>query len=256
MGLYVPNAFAQDAGFFMSTTLDWVNRTRFCEVADGGDWTDCADGVAYFDFTPFKSKNASLGFQWAVQSLSGRNNGTGALAGQSLGFRTAWNITPTTAVAFGGEHIVQLDSSTDLGRNFYLVLSQAVPLNRAHKPIVMVATAGIGSDFYGYAGNGFGSTNCLSGNNISSTDYPEGNDCWWGPIGSLSVSFGSQFSIGFESFGYGIGAGISARPFDGIPLTFSLYVTDFLGNYPDWIDTFCTDDPCEPRYYGRVTLSF
>lgn len=257
VGLYVPNGFAADPEFTASATFDWVSRTRSCRTPPGGNWSDCADGVAYLDITPFKGEDASLGFQYAVQSLSGRNNGTSVFAGQSIGFRTAINLTPTTGLAFGGEHIIQLDDTTDLGRNFYLVLSQAIPLSRGSEPILLVATAGIGSDFYGYSGNGtLGSTDCLSGNNISSTNFPSGTDCFWGPIGSLSLNLGSRVALGFEWFGYGIGAGISVRPVSDLPLTFSFYATDFLGNTPDYISDLCTDNPCKTRVYGRVTMSF
>jgi hypothetical protein len=257
VGLYVPNGFAADPEFTASATFDWVSRTRSCRTPPGGNWTDCADAVAYLDITPFKGEYASLGFQYAVQSLSGRNNGTSIFAGQSIGFRTAINLTPTTGLAFGGEHIIQLDNTTDLGRNFYLVLSQAIPLSKGNEPVLLVATAGIGSDFYGYGGNGtLGSTDCLSGNNISSPNYPSGRDCFWGPIGSLSLSLGSRVSMGFEWFGYGIGAGISVRPLGDLPLTFSFYATDFLGNTPEYISDLCTDNPCRTRIYGRVTMSF
>lgn len=256
-GLNVPNGFAQDKEFTVSTTLTGTSRTRSCQVAPGGNWIDCADTEAYLDVTPFKGEYASLGFQFAIQSLTSRNRGTGQFAGQSIGFRTAFNLTPTTGLAFGGEHIIQLDDTTDLGRNFYLVMSQAIPLSRGQNPILLVATAGIGSDFYGYAGNGtLGSTNCLSGNNVSSLNYPQGTDCFWGPIGALSLHLGSQVSIGYEWFGYGIGAGLSVRPIKDIPLTFSLYATDFLGNTPSYLDGLCTTNPCEPRYYGRLTMSF
>ncbi len=256
-GLNVPNGFAQDREFTVSTTLTGTSRTRSCRVPSGGNWIDCADSEAYLDITPFKGEYASLGFQYTIQSLTSRNRGTGQFAGQSIGFRTAINLTPTTGLAFGGEHIIQLDDSTDLGRNFYLVLSQAIPLSRGTNPILFVATAGIGSDFYGYAGNGtLGSTNCLSGNNVSSLNYPQGTDCFWGPIGALSLHLGSQVSIGYEWFGYGIGAGVSVRPIKDIPLTFSLYATDFLGNTPSYLDGLCTTNPCEARYYGRLTMSF
>jgi|GEM_PF-436083 len=256
-GLNVPNGFAQDREFTISTTLTATSRTRACRVPAGGDWIDCADSEAYLDFTPFKGEYASLGFQYTIQSLTSRNRGTGQFAGQSIGFRTAFNLTPTTGIAFGGEHIIQLDDTTDLGRNFYLVLSQAVPISRGQNPILLVATAGIGSDFYGFGGNGtLGSTNCLSGNNVTSLNFPEGTDCFWGPIGALSLHLGSQVSIGYEWFGFGIGAGISVRPIKDLPLTFSLYATDFLGNTPSYIEGLCTTNPCEPRYYGRLTMSF
>jgi len=254
--LQVPNGFAADKRYGVSATLTGVNRTRSCRP-DSGNWVDCADSELNFELTPIRGEDASLGLSWSIQSLSSRNRGTSLLSGQSLGFRAAVNLTPTLGLSFGGEQIIQFDNTIDLGRNFYLVLSQAVPLSAGPEPVVAVATVGIGSDFFGYGGNGIlGSTNCLSGNNISSKNYPSGTDCFWGPIGSLSLHLGSRVSLGAEWFGYGIGAGISARPFGELPLTVSVYATDFLGNTPSYIEGLCTTNPCGARYYGRMTFSF
>ena len=251
--LQVPNGFAADKRYTVSATLTGVNRTRSCV----GSTADCSDSALNFEVTPIRGEEASLGLSWNIQSLSSRNGGTGAFSGQSLGFRAAVNLTPTLGLSFGGEQIIQFDSSIDLGRNFYLVLSQAVPLSAGPEPVVAVATVGIGSDFFGYGGNGIlGSTNCLSGNNVSSNSYPSGTDCFWGLIGSVSLHLGSRVSLGAEWFGYGIGAGISARPFGELPLTVSVYATDFLGNTPSYIEGLCTTNPCGARYYGRMTFSF
>ncbi|MCT0230568.1 hypothetical protein KQ306_06865 [Synechococcus sp. CS-1324] len=254
--LQVPNGFAADQRFTVSAALTPVNRTRSCGAGSGS--TDgCDDAELNIELTPIRGEDASLGLIWNIQSLTSRSGGTSAFSGQSLGFRAAVNLTPTLGVSFGGEQIIQFDDSIDLGRNFYLVLSQAVPLSAGAEPVVAVATVGIGSDFFGYGGNGIlGSTNCLSGNNISSNNFPSGTDCFWGPIGSLSLHLGSRVSLGAEWFGYGIGAGISARPFSELPLTLSVYATDFLGNTPSYIEGLCTTNPCGARYYGRMTFSF
>ena len=255
ISLKLPNAFALDQQFFFSTQLSGTSRTRSCAVPPGGSWRDCADGELLLELTPLRGSNASLGINWTIQSLS--NRGTAFASGQSIGFKGALNITPTTAIAFGGEQIIQFDSNTDLGHDYYLLLSQAIPLSRAEKPPVLVATAGIGSDLYGYGGNGvLGSTNCIGGNAISSRNYPTGTDCYWGPVAALSLALNDRISFGMEWFGYGIGAGISLRPFEDLPLTASFYAIDFLGNYPSYIQNNCTTDPCETRYYGRLTYSF
>jgi hypothetical protein len=257
--LQVPNGFATDKRYTISAAMAGVNRIRACSYRPGN--TDgCEDGQLNIEITPIKGEDASLGLSWHIQSLSSRNarlGGTQAFSAQSIGFRAAVNLTPTLGLSFGGEQIIQFDSSIDLGRNFYLVLSQAIPLSAGPEPVVAAATVGIGSDFFGYGGNGIlGSTNCLSGNNISSNNYPNGTDCFWGPIGSLSLHLGSRVSFGAEWFGYGIGAGISARPFGKLPLTVSVYATDFLGNTPSYIEGLCTTNPCGTRYYGRMTFSF
>jgi hypothetical protein len=257
VGVKLPNAFALDQQFIFSAQLAGTNRTRTCRVPDGGNWTDCADGEVFLELTPLRGANASLGLNWTIQSLSGRNDGTSAGSAQSIGFKGALNLTPTLAVAFGGEQIIQFDNNTDLGRNYYLLLSQAIPLSRAEKPAVLVATAGIGSDFFGYGGNGvLGQTDCIGGNNISSNNYPKGTNCYWGPVGGVSLAVNDRLSFGVEWFGYGLGAGVSLRPFNDLPLTASFYAMDFLGNTPSYIQDTCTNDPCETRYYGRLTYSF
>ena len=255
--LKLPNAFALDQQFIVSGQLAGTSRTRPCRVPRNGNWTDCADGEFFLEVTPLRGANASLGLNWTIQSLSDRNNGTSTFAGQSIGFKGALNLTPTLAVAFGGEQIIQFDNQTDLGRNYYLLLSQAIPLSRAEKPAVLVATAGIGSDFFGYGGNGvLGQTDCIGGNNISSNTYPRGTNCYWGPVGGVSLALNDRVSFGVEWFGYGLGAGVSVRPFGDLPLTASVYAMDFLGNTPSYIQDTCTNDPCETRYYGRLTYSF
>jgi hypothetical protein len=255
ISLKVPNAFAIDKQFTFSAQLAGTSRTRTCKVGEGQNWTDCADGEIFLELTPLKGDNASLGINWTIQSLSNRNTDFGSA--QSLGFKGAINLTPTLGLAFGGEQIVQFDNQTDLGRNYYLLLSQAVPLGGGEKPAMLVATAGVGSDLFGYGGNGvLGTTNCIGGNNISSNNFPKGTDCYWGPVGAVSIAINDRVSIGAEWFGYGIGAGISVRPFHDLPLTASLYATDFLGNTPSYVQDTCTTDPCETRYFGRLSYSF
>jgi len=257
IGIKLPNAFALDRQFFFSAQLDGTSRTRPCQVSSGQSWLDCADGDLSLELTPLRGTNASLGLNWTMQSLSSRNNGTSLGSGQSIGFKGAVNLTPTLGVAFGGEHIIQFDQWTDLGRNYYLLLSQAIPLSRAEKPAVLVATAGIGSDSFGYGGNGvLGSTNCIGGGNISSKNYPTGTDCYWGPVGSLSLAVNDRLSFGVEWFGYGLSAGFSVRPFSDLPLTASFSAVDFLGSTPGYIQDTCPTDPCQTRYYGRLTYSF
>lgn len=256
VGIKLPNAFALDQQFIVSGQLTGTNRTRPCNPK-GRDWVDCADGEVFVELTPLRGANASLGLNWSLQSLSSRSNGTPAGSAQSIGFKGALNLTPTLAVAFGGEQIIQFDSNTDLGRNYYLLLSQAIPLSRAEKPPVLVVTGGIGSDFYGYGGNGtLGQTDCIGGSNVSSKNFPRGTDCYWGVVGGVSLALNDRISLGVEWFGYGIGAGLSVRPFADLPLTASVYATDFLGNTPSYIQDTCTNDPCETRYYGRLTYSF
>lgn len=249
----VPNGFAQDDRLWGSVTAVGISRTRQCPK----DTIDCADAQAYVDVTPLRVGPASLGLQWGVQSLSSRNGGTSAFSGQSLGFRAAVNLGPLTGLAIGGEQVVQFDDNIDLGRDFYAVVSHAVPLAVGDRPPLLVATVGVGSDLYGYKSNGWlGRTGCGGARAITSTNFPSGSDCSWGPIGSLGLSFNDRVSIGAEWFGYGFAAGVAVKPFSDWPLTLSLLATDFLGNTPGYIQDECPDRSCRARLYGRITQSF
>lgn len=243
----VPNGYTIDTQFTASLILDFVNRTRSCRVEGDRDWVDCADVTANFEVTPFKGEDASLGFLWTVQSLTNRNEGTSTLEGQSLGFRAALSLGPTTGIAIGGEHVVQFDTNTDLGRNYYAVLSQALPLTSGPEPMLLVGTIGVGSNLYGY-GNSDGT--------LGANDCLPGYECPWGGIGSVSLHLNSRLGFLWEYSGFSIAAGISGRPFRDLPLTLSFLATDFLGNTPDYITDFCTDDPCPTRYLGKFTLSW
>ena len=257
VSIYVPNGYAQDKQITMSVGLSGTSRIRYCSTANQ-PFFNCADGEAMLEFTPFRGNDASLGFNWTLQSLSSRNNGTRAFYdAQSFGFRAAINLSPTVGLAIGGEQLIHTDNKTDLGHNFYAVLTQALPLGPGERPPLLIATSGVGSDFFAYGGNGsLGTINCGGGNSVTSTTYPTGTDCKVGPISSLSVAFNDRFAIGAEWFGYGLGAGFSLRPLRDVPLTLTLYAVDFLGNYPSYIAATCPDGACSTRYYGRFTYSF
>jgi len=249
----VPNGFAQDQRLWGSVTGVGISRTRPCS----NDTLDCADAQMYVDVAPLRVGPASLALQWGVQSLSSRNSGTPAFSGQHLGFRAAVNLGPQTGLAIGGEQVVQFDDKIDLGRDFYAVLSQAVPLAAGERPPLLVATAGVGSDLYGYKGNGWlGRTSCGGSRAITSNTYPSGSDCTWGPIGSLGLFLNDRISVGAEWFGYGFTAGVAVKPFGDWPLTLSVLATDFLGNTPGYIQDDCPDRSCSTRLYGRLTQSF
>lgn len=255
--IYVPNGYAQDKQALLSFGLNGTSRIRYCSTANQ-PWLNCSDAELMLELTPFRGETASFGFNWTIQSLTSRNQGTRAFSdAQSFGFRAAFNLTPTVGFAIGGEQVLHLDSKTDLGHNFYAVLTQALPLGPGEKPPLLIATTGVGTDFFAYGGNGsLGTINCGGGNSLTSTTWPKGTDCKVGPISSLSLALNDRLAIGAEWFGYGIGAGISVRPLRDVPLTLTLYATDFLGNYPAYIAQTCPEGVCTARYYGRFTLSF
>ena len=161
VSIYVPNGYAQDKQITMSVGLNGTSRIRYCSTANQ-PFFNCADGEAMLEFTPFRGNDASLGFNWTLQSLTSRNNGTRAFYdAQSFGFRAAINLSPTIGLAIGGEQLIHTDNKTDLGHNFYAVLTQALPLGPGERPPLLIATSGVGSDFFAYGGNGsLGTINC------------------------------------------------------------------------------------------------
>ena len=250
-----PNAFAQDTKYRFGVALQGVSKTRPCD-SNGRGFLSCSDGEFYLDFYPLRGENYSLGLEWGVQSLSSRGGGTGVLQGQNLGFKLAWNIDNLTAISFGAEHAIFLDNSFDLGHNYYLLISRAQPLNSSPSAPLFIGTFGLGSDYYGWRGNGVIRPLTCGTQSVTSTNYPKGSDCKVGFIGSAALAFNQRVTLGIEWYGYGLGVGASFKPWVSIPLNLSLYLTDFLGDFPAYISEDCNPSPCKPRLYGRIGYSF
>jgi hypothetical protein len=250
-----PNAFAQDTNYRFGLALQGVSKTRPCAI-HGRSFLSCSDGEFYLDYYPLRGDNYSLGLQWGVQSLSSRGGGTDVLQGQNLGFKLAWNIDNLTAISFGAEHAIFLDNSFDLGHNYYLLVSRAQPLNASPGAPLLIGTFGLGSDYYGWRGNGVIRPLTCGTQSVTSTNYPHGSDCKVGFIGSATLAFSQRMTVGIEWYGYGLGIGASFKPWASIPLNLSLYLTDFLGDFPAYISDDCSSSPCKPRLYGRIGYSF
>ena len=146
-----------------------------------------------------------------MQSLS--NRGTDFGEGFSLGVKIAKEISPDWSIAFGGENIVHFDETIDLGHNYFLVASTYMPLNFRKHSTMFFLNAGIGSDFYGYRGNGFLFRTPCGSNTLTGTST-EPNSCSWGPIASAALSINDRVSIISEWFGYSYGLGFSFSPFN------------------------------------------
>ena len=76
------------------------------------------------------------------------------------------------------------------------------------------------------------------------------------PITSAALSLNDRFSIITEWFGYSYGAGFSIRPFKEDSLSISLFATDFIKGFPKYAEEFCTNNSCETRFYGNMSLNF
>ena len=113
---------------------------------------------------------------------------------------------------------------------------------------------GVGSDFYGYKGNGFlARTSCFGQPNLTGNGS---NTCSWGPFGSVALAFNDRISFVNEWFGYGYGTGISFKPIFEKPLIFSIYATDFIKGFPVYAEEHCPNNKCTQRFYGNISLSF
>ena len=245
---YVPNGFVEDDEKLITTNLRAISRTRVQPHGRGKDAT------LDTDIKVFANDAHSLLLRWSVQSLT--NQGTKIGEGNSFGIKYSKKLTDKWSIAIGGNNILHMDNTIDLGKNYYIVGSTHLP-SKFNENAALFMNFGIGSDFFGYKGNGYiATTSCFSGPTLTG----EGTgSCNWGPIGSVAYAFNSRFSLVTEWFGYGYGAGVSFRPFRDNPLTATIMVTDFLGNFPKYIsegESGCYLNECSARLYGNLSFSF
>ena len=249
---YVPNAFIQDNMIKMTSSLRLISKTRHCIGENFSK--NCSDGLVDLDLNILRGNDYSLNSKVSFQSLT--NRGTNVGEGISLGFKLAKEISNDWSIAIGGENIIHFDDTIDLGRNFYIVTStyRQIGNKKKENPPILFLNAGLGSDFYGYRGNGFlGKTYCLGKNTLTG----EGKDkCNWGPIGSITLALNDRFSIVNEWFGYGYGSGLSIKPLKSGTLNVSLFATDFIKDFPKYAQESCQSNDCSTRFYGTISLSF
>ena len=248
---YVPNAYVEDPNKFFGLSMRGISKTRFCNGKNFS--TNCMDGILDLDFKLFNNNNLSIYPKINIQSLT--NRGTNFGDGVSMGVKVAKELSSKWFVAFGGENIFHFDETIDLGHNFYVIASTYMPLSKREKSNILFLNAGIGSDFYGYKGNGFLFRSSCGNNTLTGTS-DEPDSCSWGPIGSVAYSFNDRFSVITEWFGYSYGVGFSIRPFMESPLSISLFATDFIKGFPKYAEDYCTGGMCETRFYGNISLNF
>ena len=249
---YVPNGYVSDRDKFFTTSLRTISKLRFC---DGKNFEyRCADGILNIDFNLISTDKFSFNSKYSLQSIS--NRGTQFGEESSIGFKIARQLNPNWSIAFGGENIIHLDKDIDLGRNFYLISSSYKKLGSSNKdnPSILFLNAGIGSDFYGYKGNGFlWRAPCLGEPNLTGNDK---NNCSWGPIGSFAFAPNDRITFINEWFGYSYGSGFSIKPFKERNIILSLYATDFIKGFPKYAKEHCPNNECDTRFYGNISLSF
>ena len=249
---YVPNGYVSDNQKFLTTSLRTISKLRFC---DGKNFEyKCADGILNIDFNLINTDKFSFNSKYSLQSIS--NRGTKFGEESSIGFKIAKQVNPNFSIAFGGENILHLDKDIDLGRNFFLITSTYKKLGTFKKdnPSILFINAGIGSDFYGYKGNGFlWRAPCLGEPNLTGNDK---NNCSWGPIGSIALATNDRITFVNEWFGYSYGSGVSIKPLKESNIVLSLYATDFIKGFPKYAEEHCPNNTCDPRFYGNISVSF
>ena len=253
---YVPNAFVQDSNYKFNVSTRLISKTRSSTCK--GSLFYCGDGILNISYGLFNTESSSLSIDYTIQSLTSRRKGTKIGEATSMGFKLAKELNPNWSVALGGDNVIHFDGLTDLGRNFYLISSHFYSINDSSNSPKIFLNFGIGSDFFGYKGNGnLGQINCFGNNTLTG----EGSaNCNIGVISSASIIFNENFGLVTEWFGYGFGLGISTKPLRTFPMTLSLYATDFLGDTPGYINdgnsSKCSDSICETRFYGNISFSF
>ena len=248
---YVPNGFVEDPSKIFGLSSRFISKTRICS---GSNFSEgCIDGVLDFDFKLFNNNSLSIYPKINMQSLT--NRGTNFGDGISLGVKVAKEISPYWSIAFGGENIVHFDETIDLGHNFFLVASTYMPLTPSKNSSILFLNAGVGSDFYGYKGNGFLFRTPCGRNSLTGTAV-QPDSCSWGPIASVALSINERFSIISEWFGFSYGLGFSFRPFKEESLSISLFATDFINGFPKYAKEYCRSGNCDSRFYGNISLNF
>lgn len=256
---YLPNSFVSNGEHRFYGFLHGISRVRRTRSPAGCE-PDCSDAMAYAEVDLWKKSNQSFSLQYSVHSLSGRNGGTKVGEGQSIGFKYARMLSSTSAFSFSGEHILQLDDTVDLGRNYFLGYSKfaAGNLFGSLSGMGYVFNVGLGTGLYSLYGNDLFSTSSVLTSPYFSNDRKvfseEDNKLNWGVVGSVSYFFNNRVALGAEFSGFGLGVGMSVKPFRNLPLTATGYLYDVIDNFPHGIP--CAEDPCQPRLYGRATYSF
>lgn len=224
----------------------YVNRVRGRNTTYGCQ-PRCSDAEASMEFVVFANDKSSLTIQPGLQSLTSRNNGTELGEGGYLGFRFARSISDTLAFSAGGESIVRLDSTVDLGTNAYVGVSKLYHWEWRSLSGPVVLNVGFGSGAFSLFGNTLFSTGYRSDRPDKVGD-PDNFD--FGLVGSISFSPLENLTLGIEYSGYGVGFGPSFRPIPSIPLVTTFYIYDLLWT-PDELNYDVT-----PNFFGNVTYEF
>ena len=224
IGWFVPNGFRWSQRWLTDITIESESLTQTDRPSF--EWSN-GDALSTIHVNLLQTKSWSAGLNTSLRIGNQHEN----VASRSLkigegiasGFRIAKAINHTTGVAFGGEQILQWDSKTNKGRNFYLMASKGWWLGDGGKSFpILIANGGFGTG--SFANQDIGSWEnplrfaCIKDVENRSGSYRVDNDLCWSPIGTVSVVMNEWWGMFFE---YRSGTALAAASLNltgGIPL--------------------------------------
>ena len=191
------------------------------------------DAVALISYQFLHFDKSSFGFNLGVRSLDQSNGGTSIGEGLSGGFRTDYELSETSGIAFGAEQFLHFDKFTDTGRNIYLTASKGWWSDKYNGVGIFplyIATGGFGTGRLA-VGNVKGlCSDAFGGDGIENDKF--GRLCW-APIFSLAAVWDEQFSTFLEYNSRLFILANSYAPFQDVPLraTLGLILSDYDDDY-------------------------
>ena len=209
------------------------------------------DAVALISYQFLHFDKSSFGFNLGVRSLDQSNGGTSIGEGLSGGFRTDYELSETSGIAFGAEQFLHFDKFTDTGRNIYLTASKGWWSDKYNGVGIFplyIATGGFGTGRLA-VGNVKGlCSDAFGGDGIENDKF--GRLCW-SPVFSLAAVWDEQFSTFLEYNSRLFILANSYAPFQEIPLraTLGLILSDYEDDYK--LDGFS-----EVNWIFNISLGF
>ena len=193
IGWYVPNGFRWSQRWFADATIQGQSRRR--NNQEFSSWNN-GDAVATIHANLLQTTNWSVGINTSFRSVYQGSNAAGGSTpvgeGISSGFRIAKALNGTSGLAFGGEQILQWDSKTDTGRNFYVMASKGWWIgNKGQNFPLIIANGGLGTGRF--ANQDIQSWEnplrfaCIENAYYRTDSFSVDNDLCWSPIGSVSI---------------------------------------------------------------------
>ena len=190
IGWKLPNGFKWNDTY----SFDFSIRGFSGQVRNGRpflQWND-GDATGQFHWKNLATKDSSFGLNGSMRSLYKGSDFAGGTTGLfeegfSLGFRYDRKLNKQSGFAIGGEQLIQLDDTTDTGRNIYLMKSRGIWLNNKKNDFPLLVLNG-----------GIASGRFASNENIRLFCFEDfdkerryssriDNDLCFGPVGSISL---------------------------------------------------------------------